>query len=232
MPEYEANVLDRFADMIDKRMVSMGSRPVFWSVKQQRILGDGSFRQEVVLKDAIVSKLGIKKFGRKAARIEKLYPAAKLLVFTDNAWHLCAANALAINDRLSYILVRQGKEYYILAEKRLGEFISRFQDPRSAKSIFKTVMVIQGAELADMEVERPFGGSGTLPVLINRDLKPTFGTGISSVSPAHTVEGLKMAHEYNLSRDGCVDSETGFLTQPKALEGLDIANDGEVSKQI
>ena len=32
MPEYEANVIERFADLMDKRMVSRGSRPVFWSV--------------------------------------------------------------------------------------------------------------------------------------------------------------------------------------------------------
>ena len=34
MPAYEATVLDRFADMIDRGMVRTGSRPVFWSVKQ------------------------------------------------------------------------------------------------------------------------------------------------------------------------------------------------------
>ena len=33
MPQYEANVLDRFADLIDRRMIRTGSRPVFWSVQ-------------------------------------------------------------------------------------------------------------------------------------------------------------------------------------------------------
>ena len=32
MPQYEANVLDRFADLADKKMIKTGSRPVFWSV--------------------------------------------------------------------------------------------------------------------------------------------------------------------------------------------------------
>ncbi len=49
-----------------------------------------------------------------------------MLAFTGESWQLCGANAVAINDKLSYILVKQGKEYLILAEKRLGEFISRF----------------------------------------------------------------------------------------------------------
>ena len=34
MPAYEANVLERFADMLDIGMIKTGSRPVFWSVKQ------------------------------------------------------------------------------------------------------------------------------------------------------------------------------------------------------
>ena len=38
------------------------------------------------LKDAIVSKLGVKKFGTKASRIEKHYPNVKMLVFTEDAW--------------------------------------------------------------------------------------------------------------------------------------------------
>jgi isoleucyl-tRNA synthetase len=31
-PTYEANVLERFADLISKNTISRGERPVFWSV--------------------------------------------------------------------------------------------------------------------------------------------------------------------------------------------------------
>ena len=47
MPAYEANVLERFADLMDKRMVSRGNRPVFWSVKQQRIMSEDDFTPAV-----------------------------------------------------------------------------------------------------------------------------------------------------------------------------------------
>ena len=33
MPTYEANVVERFADLLDKKMVKVGDRPVFWSVQ-------------------------------------------------------------------------------------------------------------------------------------------------------------------------------------------------------
>jgi len=112
-----------------------------------------------------------------------------------------------------------------MAEKRLGEFISRFTNSRDPKTSFKTLMVFSGSELSDMILERPFRERGTLPVIVNRELKPTFGTGIHSVSPAHCMDDLKMSYAYDLSRRGCVDPETGFLSNPKVLSGTDIADE-------
>ena len=56
-----------------------------------------------------------------------------------------------------------------MAEKRLGEFISRFTNSRDPKTAFKTLMVFSGVELDEMTVERPFGERGSLPVIINRE---------------------------------------------------------------
>jgi len=34
MPLYEANVLERFADLVQKKLVERGNRAVFWSVER------------------------------------------------------------------------------------------------------------------------------------------------------------------------------------------------------
>ena len=137
-------------------------------------------------------------------------------MFTKEAWQLCGANAIAINDKLSYILVKHADEYLILAEKRLGEFISRYSNGQDPKTQFKTLMVFSGAELVDMTLERPFDGSKRgLPLIIDREnVKATSGTGIHTVSPAHNVEDLRLSYAHGLSRSGCVEPETGFLTKP------------------
>jgi len=69
MPAYEANVLEKFAEMLDRGMVSRGSRPVFWSVNQQRILSEDDFSHEIALKDSLVTKMPIAHFGPKAEKI-------------------------------------------------------------------------------------------------------------------------------------------------------------------
>lgn len=106
-----------------------------------------------------------------------------------------------------------------MAEKRLGEFISRLTSSRDPKTQFRTILVFSGADLIDLKLERPFsaGSTGSLPLIVDRELKPTFGTGIHSISPAHNIEDLKKSYAFNLSRNGCIDPETGFLTQPKDL---------------
>ena len=155
------------------------------------------------------------------------------MVFTEDAWMVCAAKAVTINDRFSYILVKQGGEYLILAEKRLGEFISRYARGNSPKTQFKTLMVFSGSELANIELERPFAeGAGALPVIIDRNLRSSFGTGIHTVSPAHNIEDLKLSYAHNLSRNGCIDHATGYLTQPAVLEGTDISKEREALDKI
>ena len=61
-------------------------------------------------------------------------------------------------------------------------------------------------------------------------MKPTHGTGLHSISPAHSIEDLKLSYMYDLSRDGIVCSKTGTITEgifenlkisdPLILEGL------------
>ena len=67
-----------------------------------------------------------------------------MLVFTEDAWQICAAQAVAINNKISYALVKHESEYFILAEKRIGEFISRMTDNIEQHNAFKTLMVFQG----------------------------------------------------------------------------------------
>ena len=91
MPSYEANVLERFADLCDKQMVARGSRPVFWSVNQQRILSEDDFIQLETLKPALVTALRVTKFGKRLEKIERNYPSVKMLAFTEDAWQICGA---------------------------------------------------------------------------------------------------------------------------------------------
>lgn len=92
------------------------------------------------LRDCVVAKFPIKSFTRKSEKIRSLYPDAKLLVFSPEPWKLLGAHAAAINQNLSYSLVKYEDEYLILADKRLSEFQVRAEKGKQ----YKTLMVLTG----------------------------------------------------------------------------------------
>jgi hypothetical protein len=96
----------------------------------------------------------------------------------------------------------------MLAERRVGEFVARLGNGKLDS--FKTLMVLSGEQMVGMAVTNPLTGD-MMPLIPVEELKPTFGTGLHSVSPAHTVEDLRLSYAFELPRDGVVNSVTGNL---------------------
>jgi isoleucyl-tRNA synthetase len=60
---YEANVLERFADLQEKGLIERGQRPVYWSVIEQKIVNEEELEPKVELRNSIVTKAKIANFG-------------------------------------------------------------------------------------------------------------------------------------------------------------------------
>jgi isoleucyl-tRNA synthetase len=123
----------------------------------------------------------VTKFGKKAEQLRRLYPEAKVLVFTKDNWKLAGAQAVAVNEDYTYVIVKHHTgEYYIIAEKRLGEFISRDSHPDP----FKILLAFSGDTLSEMKVENPLAkgpecsSPSQLPVVIYNKISLAYGTGI------------------------------------------------------
>jgi isoleucyl-tRNA synthetase len=83
------------------------------------------------MRDCVVAKFPIVSFGSNQ-KINELYENVKLLVFCTEPWKLLGTQAIAINEKILYALVKctykypePHSEYLILAEKRIGEFLAR-----------------------------------------------------------------------------------------------------------
>ena len=80
-------------------------------------------------------------------------------------------------------------------------------------------MLFPGDNLQDMKLVHPLTNK-QLPIFLNATIKPTIGTGINTVSPAHNIDDLKFSFAVGISRDGCVDARTGKFTSPPSLSHL------------
>ena len=106
MPTYQSMVLRKFGEFIRKGLVFRGDRPVFWSVENQRVLAEDEMELTHEIRDCVVMKLPIAKFGKKASNIQELYPDAKVLVFCTEPWKVSGMNAACINENIFYVLAK------------------------------------------------------------------------------------------------------------------------------
>jgi isoleucyl-tRNA synthetase len=114
---------------------------------------------------------------------------------------------------MQYLLVKQDNEYFILAERRIGEFIARADQ----KKEMKTILSFMGDTLEGISIEKPFKLPGEISLIPDLQLKSTFGTGLHSITPAHDINALRFSYAHNLSREGIICPLKGNLTQPISL---------------
>ncbi len=132
-----------------------------------------------------------------------------MLLWTEDCWKLEGACAVAFNPAIGYLLVKHKSDYLIFAEKRLGEFIARVANGKA--DAFKTLLVISGHSLSGMTARNPMNNAD-LPLIAVTDLKPTFGSGLHTVTPAHSIQDLKLSYMHSLPREGILSSKTGLLS--------------------
>lgn len=63
-----------------------------------------------------------------------------------------------------------------------------------------------------MTVRNPLN-SAEMPLVTNVDLKPNYGSGLHTISPAHNIQDLKLSYMHSLPRDGVLSSRTGLITK-------------------
>ena len=77
-----------------------------------------------------------------------------MLLFADKAWKVAAAKAAMVNEKITYVLGKlNNKDYVILAEKRIGEFVARFGSGKAESC--KTFLVLSGDSFSEMVLENP-----------------------------------------------------------------------------
>lgn len=85
-----------------------------------------------------------------------MYPDIRMLMWTEDSWKLGGAKACAYNSRLNYVVVEHRGQQYMMAEKRVGEFVARVG--LGKQESFRPLMVLAGEQLVGMTVLNPLSG--------------------------------------------------------------------------
>ncbi len=222
-PQYEADELRLFADLVAKGFVYRGKKPVYWSIPCRTALAEA----EVEYKDHVSQSVFVKfpVVGR---------PKTYVLIWTTTPWTLPANLAIAYNSTFNYNLVNVGEENYIVSVALTNQLYEKCQ-----WESFQIVRSLDADHLAHVECEHPFINRRSKLLAGDAFVDNTMGTGFVHVAPGHGLEDYQLGRQNGLpifspvDDNGCLCHTNDLPVEqqmPQELVGLSILERHEKSE--
>jgi isoleucyl-tRNA synthetase len=141
-----------------------------------------------------------------------------ILSWTTTPWTLPGNVALAIKKDMTYVIVKQGKEHFILAKERLGDVIG---------TDVETELEFRGKDLLETQYEPVFntgidakGYPNAWTVLDAKFVTAEDGTGVVHTAVMYGEDDYQLGLAKKLPTQHTVDQSGHFLPSVKELAGL------------
>jgi isoleucyl-tRNA synthetase len=225
-PTYEASTLEVFARFVEAELVYKQLKPVHWSIQNQTALADAELEYKDVTGPSIYVEfpalfLETCMAGVGLENCAHVY----LLIWTTTPWTLPANEAVAINPKVMYALVK----YERLGATRYGvvaqDLVEKVFTSRAGVGPHEVIRNIPGEHLLNSSVvyRHPF-----IPMkrgnLVPADyVTTTDGTGLVHTAPGHGEEDYQTGMAHGLSVYCPVMANGRFDdTVPQWLRGLSV----------
>ena len=144
-------------------------------------------------------------------------PKTSILAWTTTPWTLPGNVALAVDNEIDYVKVRQGDELLILAEARTGVLDGPFE----------VVERMKGRDLVDLDYEPMYPYSvpdkGRAQYVVPADFVSTEeGTGVVHTSALYGVDDLKLCLSFGIPFTHTVDLTGHFFPYVEMFAGIGV----------
>ncbi|MBN2456621.1 MAG: isoleucine--tRNA ligase [Sedimentisphaerales bacterium] len=236
-PEYEAGILEVFAELVDKGLVHKQLKPIHWSVGCQTALAEAELEYKNIASPSIFVN-----FPAAKESVEKLIELGLVdsekasdtkvcfMIWTTTPWTLTANLAVAVHPSLDYTAItfeKDGDKFTsILANERIEAVAAAGGlKPEQYKISEKS---IKGAELEGLRYLHPFlPGNPTEQdayMVVTADHVTTEdGTGLVHTAPGHGLEDYIVGQKYGLAIYAPVTDDGRYDdTVPDWLKGKNV----------
>jgi len=197
-PEYEAEVLRLFADLVEQDMVYEGLRPVQWSTGCRTALAEAEVEYEQKTDPAIFVK-----FPLTAASCEQLGApeGTALLIWTTTPWTLPANLAVAVAANLNYHLVETEGAGVVLHAVDLTETLDAKTEGQTKAKAGGLSKFLSGDDLAGLEYTHPFL-ERTGKIYTADFVTADAGTGLVHIAPGHGADDYQLGLKHDFFGHG------------------------------
>lgn len=157
-PEYEAAQLSVFYKMYATGQIHRGYKPVFWSPSSQTALAEAELEYHDHVSKSIYIRFPLRPSQHLRTRLTPLLDKHSIspeslscLVWTTTPWTIPANQALAVNPKLTYALVRiaETSEALIVAQELVASVSAKL------KANLETITTFSGHDLLDSTYSHP-----------------------------------------------------------------------------
>lgn len=217
-PNYEAEQIRVFANIYEKGLVYLGTKPVYWNWTLKTALADAEVEYHQHKSPSIFVKFPItdkKTLDKLKVQSNKTYFA----IWTTTPWTLPANLGVCLHPDFEYGVFESTTdnitENFIFV-KSLKEFLEKeLQRQFSLKHSFK------GADLDRALARHPFLDRDSL-VVLGKHVTQDAGTGCVHTAPGHGTDDYKVGLEYDLPVLSPVDEAGCYTDEFPEMKGTNI----------
>ena len=212
-PQYEAGILEVFAEMVDKGLVYKQLKPIHWSVGCETALAEAELEYQDISSPSIfvnfpVAKESVSRLVELGMVEEEEARSAQVcfMIWTTTPWTLVANLAVAVHPYLDYRAIsyqKDGNKFVsILVTERIEAAVSGGGlEEGQYKVSEKTV---KGRELEGLRYEHPFVDANPTDkdaymVIPAEYVTTADGTGLVHIAPGHGLEDYMSGQKYGLA---------------------------------
>jgi len=245
-PEYEAGILEVFAELVDKGLVYKQLKPIHWSIGCETALAEAELEYKDISSPSIFVNFPVAKesIGRLVElglveRSQMENAKVCFMIWTTTPWTLAANLAIAVHPYLDYTTI----SYHQKTENRRqktenGLFISILATER-VEAVVKAAGLetgqytisekpVRGSELEGLRYIHPFvqnnpTNKDAYMIILAQYVTTEDGTGLVHTAPGHGVEDYVSGQTYNLETYSPVMADGRYDdTVPNWLRGRNV----------
>ncbi len=211
--DYEAKIVEVFADILEKGYIYRSKKPIYWCPNCVTALAEAEVEYENHTSSSIYVKFPVRK--ESAAYIGESGENVSVIIWTTTPWTIPANLAVCFHPDFDYAAYKFGSEYYVLARGLVEQFAAAVgQTPEK-----EVLLSIEQVE--NLTVDHPF---------IERESKVIFGdhvtleqgTGIVHTAPGHGQEDYLVGLKYGLEAFCPVDDNGCYTEDFAPMKGVHV----------
>jgi len=208
-PKFEAEQIGVFGEMAKRGYIYKGLKTVYWCCDCETALAEAEIEYGDKKSDSIYVKFPFKD-ANDLFDIENAY----VVIWTTTPWTLPANTGICLHPEYDYVLVRVGRERYVVARGLLSQVagVLGWEDPQVEVSF-------KGRDLEEAVCQHPFFDRESL-VICGEHVTLEQGTGCVHTAPGHGAEDFDIGREYGLPVISPLDGKGVFTEEGGKFKGL------------